>query len=150
MILAHNTYGPGEYYSPYRSVICLFIYRALHDIPYTVYLNHHRTSTYITDTVYTLANIADNFKSGEVYNIGGTEYHDIKSVSDIILNYLGKDDSQVEYVESEPFTTKDKKIDVSKAIRDLNHNPTVTLAEGIPKTIEWMKSVYVDKKPTES
>ena len=28
-----NTYGPGEPYSPYRSVICLFCYRALHDIP---------------------------------------------------------------------------------------------------------------------
>ena len=28
-----NTYGPGEYYSPYRSVICLFCYRILHDIP---------------------------------------------------------------------------------------------------------------------
>ena len=30
-----NTYGPGEYYSPYRSVICLFCYRILHDIPIT-------------------------------------------------------------------------------------------------------------------
>ncbi len=28
-----NTYGPGEHYSPYRSVICLFCYRLLHDIP---------------------------------------------------------------------------------------------------------------------
>ena len=46
-----NTYGPGEYYSPYRSVICLFAYSALLDRPYTVYLGHHRTSSYIDDTV---------------------------------------------------------------------------------------------------
>jgi dTDP-glucose 4,6-dehydratase len=46
-----NTYGPGEYYSDYRSVICLFIYRALHDIPYTVYTEHKRTSSYIDNTV---------------------------------------------------------------------------------------------------
>jgi len=137
-----NTYGPFEYYSPYRSVICLFIYRALHDIPYTVYLNHHRTSTYVTDTVYTLANIVDNFKPGEVYNIGGTEYHDIKTLSDIILDYLSKNDSLVTCKESEGFTTKDKKIDVAKAIRDLKHEPKVSLKEGIPNTIEWMKSVY--------
>lgn len=142
MILCHNTYGPGEYYSPYRSVICLFIYRALHDIPYTVYLDHHRTSTYITDTVRTLANIVDNFKPGEVYNIGGMEYHDIKTLSDIILDYLGKDDSLVTYKEAEPLTTRDKRVDITKAIRDLKLETKVSLREGIPKTIEWMKKIY--------
>lgn len=139
-----NTYGPGEHYSPYRSVICRFIYSALMDLPYTVYLNHHRTSTYVTDTVSTLANISERFKAGEVYNIGGTEYHDIKELSDMILTYLNKNDSCVSYVEGESFTTKDKKVDMSKAINDLGHNPTTTLAEGIPLTIDWMRSVYCD------
>jgi len=137
-----NTYGPGEYYSPYRSVVCRFIYHALMGLPYKVYLNHHRTSTYLGDTVFTLANIIDNFKPGEAYNIGGGQYHDIKYLSDLILGYLRKDDRLVEYITHEPFTTKDKKIDISKAQRDLRHNPQVTLEEGIPKTIEWMKGVY--------
>ena len=66
-----NTYGPGEHYSPYRSVICLFCYRLLHDIPITVYRGYKRTSTFITDMARTLANISDNFVPGEVYNIGG-------------------------------------------------------------------------------
>lgn len=140
-----NTYGPGEYYSPYRSVICRFIYHALMDLPYRVFLGHHRTSTYVTDTVVTLANIVDNFVPGEVYNIGGGQYHDIRYLSDLILGQLGKDDSLVEYVENEPFTTRDKKVDISKAKRDLGHNPTVSLAEGIPKTIEWMKGIYLAK-----
>src|SRR5436190_6078618 len=93
-----NTYGPGEYYSSYRSVVCVFIYRALHDLPYKVYLGHHRTSSYVTDTCDTLANIIENFKAGEVYNIGGTEYHDIKKLSDIILDCLWKPDSSVQYL----------------------------------------------------
>lgn len=137
-----NTYGPGEYYSPYRSAICIFIYSALHDLPYTVYLGHKRTSTYVTDTCYTLANIIDNFKPGEVYNIGGTQYHDMKYISDLILKYLGKNDSLVTYKEAEPFTTKIKRIDVRKAAKDFGHNPKVTLEKGIPLTIEWMKSIY--------
>jgi len=137
-----NTYGPGEYYSPYRSAICRFIYAALHGIPYRVYLNHHRTSTYVTDTCNTLANVVENFIAGEVYNVGGTEYHDMKKVSDIILSYLGKDDSMVEYVGTEPFTTANKRVDLTKAIRHLGHCQRVTLAEGIPATIEWMKVVY--------
>lgn len=141
-----NTYGPGEHYSPYRSVICLFIYRALHDMPYKVYLDHHRTSSYVSDTCETLANIIDNFKPGEVYNVGGTECHDIRTVSDIILEYLGKQDSIVEYLPAEPFTTKDKRVSVEKAVRDLNHAPKITLAVGIPKTIEWMRDVYIEKR----
>jgi len=139
-----NTYGPGEYYSSYRSVICQFIYRALHNIPYTVYLDHHRTSSYINDTVRTLSNICrpEIFKSGEVYNIAGTEYHDIKTLSDMILNYLGKDDSQVQYEKYEEHNTGNKKGDLSKAEKDLNHRPQVNLAEGIPLTIEWQKKIY--------
>lgn len=137
-----NTYGPGERYSPYRSAICIFIYKALHDMSYTVYLGHRRTSTYVADTVYTLANIVEKFKPGEVYNIGGTQEHDMKYVSALILNYLGKNDSLVNYKEAEPFTTTNKRIDVSKAFKDLGHNPKITLEQGIPKTIEWMKEVY--------
>jgi len=141
-----NTYGPGEHYSPYRSVVCLFIYRALLDLPYKVYLGHHRTSSYVTDTCETLANIVDNFKAGEAYNIGGTEYHDIKTLSDVILKYLKKKDTRVEYLPAEPFTTKDKRVSMDKAARDLNHAPKVALAVGVPRTIEWMRDVYVVKK----
>lgn len=137
-----NTYGPGEFYSPFRSVICLFCYRALHNIPYTVFTDHLRTSTYIDDCIQMLSNIIDNFKSGEVYNIASNDYHDIKKASDIILNYLGKDDHLVTYKESEPLTTKWKKVDTVKTYKDLQYKPKVKIDEGIPKTIEWMRSFY--------
>ena len=139
-----NAYGPHEYYSSYRGVIPAIIYRALRDEPYTVYLGHKRIFDYVEDTCCTLANIIDNFKAGEVYNIGGKEEweHDIKYVSDLILKNLGKDDSNITYKEAEPFTTRVKHMDFSKSRRDLNHKPKVTLEEGIPKTIEWMKKVY--------
>ena len=140
-----NTYGPGEYYSPYRSVVCLFCYRALHDIPYTVYRGHKRTSTYIGDMVRTLAAIADNFKPGEVYNIGGTDYHTIERVSDIILGHLGKKSREsklVTFKESEVLTTKQKLVDCRKAIRDLGHKTTVTLEQGIANTLDWMRATY--------
>ena len=139
-----NVYGPGEYYSPYRGVIPSFIYKALKDLPYTVYLNHRRIFDYVEDTCRTAANIVDNFKPGEVYNIGGRKEWecDIKYVSDLILEYLGKGDSKVTYKEAEPFTTKVKRIDFSKAIRDLKHDPQIPLEVGIPRTIDWMKEVY--------
>ena len=144
-----NTYGPGEYYSPYRSALCIFCYHALHDLPYTVYMGHRRTSTYVSDCCSTLANIVDNFKPGEVYNIGGTDLHDMKSASDIIMEVLGKDGSLVSYKEGEPFTTKDKVVDVSRAVRDLKHQSTVSLVEGLTRTLEWMKQVYRPGDPAQ-
>jgi dTDP-glucose 4,6-dehydratase len=139
-----NTYGPGEHYSEYRSVICQFIYRALHGLPYTVYLDHHRTSSYISDTVHTLANIVDpqHFKPGEVYNIAGNEYHDIKTVSDMILTQLGKDDTQVKYERREAHNTRNKRGDLRKSQSQLGHQTCVKLAEGIPLTIAWQKEAY--------
>ncbi|MFH1776623.1 MAG: NAD(P)-dependent oxidoreductase [Candidatus Omnitrophota bacterium] len=139
-----NCYGPGEYYTPYRGVVTLFAYRALMDLPYTVYMGHERIFDYIDDTCSTIANIVGNFIPGEVYNIGGKEewVTDIRHVSDLILKYLGKSDKLVTYKKAEPFTTRIKRVDFSKIRRDLKHNPKVPIEEGIKRYIEWMKKVY--------
>lgn len=139
-----NLYGK-EFYSPYRSVICKFIYKALNDLPYTVFLDYHRTSIYIDDAIECLSRIIDNFIPGEVYNIGGIEHHDIKSVSDIILKYLKKDDSLVSYKDFDKMTTRNKKLDSSKAYKAFNFEPKIKLEEGIPLTIDWMKEKYGQK-----
>lgn len=135
-----NTYGPGETYHPYRSVNSKFCYHALHGIPVVVYKGHYRTSTYLEDTCNTLANIVDNFIPGEVYNIGGAEYHDIETLVNLIWEETGADRSLIVYKDSEVLTTKIKKVYVSKAVRDLKHKNTVSLADGVKKTIQWMNT----------
>jgi dTDP-glucose 4,6-dehydratase len=137
-----NTYGPGEYYSPYRSVNCRFLYCALHGLHWTVYRGHYRTSTYLDDAVNTLANIVDNFINGEVYNIGGDYYHSIEELSDCILKVTNADRNLVRYRNSEKLTTKEKKVDIYKSIRDLNHKNTIDLETGVELTKEWMCDVY--------
>lgn len=137
-----NTYGPGEYYSPYRSVNCRFLYCALHNLPFTVFRNHYRTSTYLADTVRTLANISENFKPGETYNIGGVHHHSIEELAETVLRVTGADPSLVEYHESEILTTKIKRVDISKSMRDLGHKNSYNLEDGMKLTADWMRSVY--------
>jgi dTDP-glucose 4,6-dehydratase len=134
-----NVYGVGEHYTPYRGWIPRFIHKALRGEPYTVYLGHKRTLEYVEDVCRTLANIIDNFKPGEVYNLGGSEQYYIKYVSDLILKNLGKDDSKVTYREAEPFTTRVKTPDSSKARRDLGFKLTVPVEEGILRTVTWFR-----------
>lgn len=137
-----NVYGVGEHYTPYRGWIPKFIYKAMRDELYTVFLGHKRTLEYVEDLCRTLANIIDNFKPGEIYNLGGDTQYDIKYVSDLILKNLGKDDSKVTYKEEEPFTTKIKTPNSFKAKRDLNFELTVSVEEGIRRTVEWFKKLY--------
>jgi dTDP-glucose 4,6-dehydratase len=105
-------------------------------------LGHKRTLEYVEDVCRALANIIDNFKPGEAYNLGGDQQYEIKYVSDLILKTLGKDDSKVIYKEAEPFTTKVKTPDSSKAKKDLDFKLTISVEEGIKRTVEWFKKTY--------
>jgi dTDP-glucose 4,6-dehydratase len=142
-----NTYGPGEYYSPYRSVNCRFLYCALKNLPFVVYRGHYRTSTYLADTVNTLCNIVDNFRSGETYNVGGSAHHSIEELAEVTLKVTGAEPSLVQNADSEILTTTVKEVDVSKAIRDLNHVNSVSLDEGMKRTAEWMREMYRFDRP---
>ena len=86
--------------------------------------------------------IADNFRPGEAYNIGGSEYHDIETLANIIWDYTKADRSLIRYADSEVLTTKSKKVDISKAVNDLDHKLTVKLEDGVRKTIDWMRDYY--------
>lgn len=139
-----NTYGPGEWYHPFRSVNCVFTYNLLMERPITVYQGHTRTSTYIDDCVHALANISDKFIDGEMYNIASTQHHTIEELAKRILYHTGADPGLVNWVnKSEPMTTKDKIVDAEKAKQVLGMKESVTLDEGINKTVEWMKAFYV-------
>jgi dTDP-glucose 4,6-dehydratase len=137
-----NTYGPGEYYSPYRSVNCRFLYCALNGLSWTVFKGHSRTSTFLYDAVNTLTNIIGNFRPGETYNIGGGRNHTIEELSDAVLKVTGAPSSLVQCCEAEIFTTRHKLVDTSKAIRDLGHQDTCSLEEGLRITADWMRQVY--------
>ena len=58
---------PHEEYAPY---IPKFIFHALHNKSYTVFKGHKRIIDYVEESCKTLTNIVDNFKPGEVYNVG--------------------------------------------------------------------------------
>lgn len=137
-----NSYGPGEYYTPYRSVICRFVYSALHGLPYTVHRGHTRTHTYISDAAAWIGRIADNFVPGEVYNIAGSERTDIETVSNMILRATNRNDSIVTYKDPEPMTTVDKIVDRGHMLGALGDLREMPFEEGIDRTVSWMRQAY--------
>ena len=137
-----NAYGPGERYHPFRSVVCLFVYRALMGLPYEVYRGYHRTFTYVDDMIPTLANVVDRFHADEVYNIGGTDYRNVEELSDLVLQATGASGELISYLAQDEHNTVNKRPDIRRAQRDLGHEPRVRLEEGVPRTVAWMREVY--------
>jgi dTDP-glucose 4,6-dehydratase len=120
-------------------VVALFCHRALNGIPWTVYKGYHRTFMFHRDFTPTLANALEQAESGSVYNIGGIDYRAVEEVSEIILNETGADPDLVTYLPEDVHNVKSKKPDNTRANIDLDHFPTVTINEGIPKTLDWMR-----------
>jgi dTDP-glucose 4,6-dehydratase len=137
-----NVYGPGEFYHPYRSAYCKFCYHAIKEIPITVYRGHQRSCLYIDDAVRTIANIADNFIAGRIYNISGNESHNMETVAQIAWDYTGAPKELIIYKDNEKATTKLKIPDATLAKQELKHKQTILLNEGLRKTIDWMKDYY--------
>jgi dTDP-glucose 4,6-dehydratase len=137
-------YGPHEYYSRYRGVIPIFVHSALHCRSFAVHRGHKRIFDYVEDTCRTFANIADNFISGEVYNVGGREDSavSIEQLAGIVLEATGAKSNLAEYKGEEGFTTKVKVVDFSKSRRDLKHDPKIDLHEGIRRYVAWAREVY--------
>lgn len=138
-----NTYGPGEWFHPFRSVNCVFTYKLLTGQPITVFKGHSRTSTYIDDCVDALANISSNFINQEVYNIASKSEHTIEKLAELILKYTKADTKLVTFeTHKEILTTTHKKVDAKKVRKDLGMKESVSLEEGVEKTVSWMRSFY--------
>lgn len=140
-----NAYGPGEEYTRYRSVVCLFCYRMLTGQPITVYKNYHRVFMYIDDLIPTLCRVVTNGESGEVYNIGGKEYCSVEHLVEVIKRSLTDEEVKkldISYLDEDRHNVTNKRPNIEKASCVLGHSPNVTLEQGIPKTIEWMRDFY--------
>jgi len=138
-----NTYGPGEYYSPYRSVNCRFAYAALHGLPVRVHLGHSRSSTFLNDVIAALANIPGAFNPGAIYNLGSNNRHTIQELAEITWELAGADSKLITLIdEPEILTTRDKIVNADRAVREIGFAPGTDLREGIGETLDWMKAVY--------
>ncbi len=134
-----NAYGP---YQDTEKMIPKFIIRLLQN--QTIFLNHagnqKRDWVYIEDITRALEMVinAENSKVvGEVFNIGTEESTSVKSVAQLIIKTLRKDNSLIKIIHSSHPGTMEN-IGISEKIKNvLGWEPQVNLEEGLGKTIKW-------------
>jgi dTDP-glucose 4,6-dehydratase len=131
-----NNYGPYQF--P-EKLIPLMIRNALEDLPLPVYGDgsNVRDWLHVEDHCQAIDLVLHQGKNGAVYNIGGNNERTNLEIVRTILEYLGKPESLIRFVEDRPGHDKRYAIDAAKIRRELGWSPKYTLDIGIKETINW-------------
>lgn len=91
-----------------------------------------RDFTYVEDIVNGCIAAAHRGKSGEIYNLGGTNLASLNEVLNLVQEIGGKK-LNIKYVEKQSGDVKKTRANIAKAQRDLLYQPNVSLAEGLKR-----------------
>ena len=134
-----NTYGPKMKVNDGR-VVTNFISQAITGNDITIYGqgNQTRSFCYIDDTVSGILKAMESAKS-EVFNIGNPNEITILQLAEKVIE-LTNSNSEIKFLKLPDDDPMQRKPDITKANKELDWFPEVTLEEGLKKTIKWVEN----------
>jgi len=140
-----NTYGPGlRPDGSYGRALPRFIFQCLRNKPITIFGDGSQTRSfnYITDTIRGIMAILSNQSfNGLAVNVGNNHEITILQLAEIIKK-ITKSESEITFLPPASDDPKRRLPDTSR-LEETGCTPTISLEEGIEKTIEWIKKNYV-------
>jgi len=133
-----NNYGPHQY--P-EKLIPLFITNLLDGIKVPLYGNglNIRDWLHVDDHCKAIFLALTKGVSGEIYNIGGGKFLSNIELTRIILQLMGKDESQITFVEDRLGHDFRYSVNYEKINKFLGYSPQVSFEHGILETITWYR-----------
>jgi nucleoside-diphosphate-sugar epimerase len=139
-----NSYGPGEVPGAYRNVIPNFIWRALHDAPLVITGTGEETRDFIfvDDLVDGLVRAATTPAAhGDAINLGTGRQTRIIDLAQMIIAACDSR-SEIVYAPRRPWDrSSHREADVSRARSVLGFAPSVSVASGVTRTVEWFQGL---------
>lgn len=134
-----NNYGPYQF--P-EKLIPLFVTNLIEGKKVPLYGDglNVRDWLHVEDHCEAIWTVFNKGTPGEVYNIGGNNELNNRTITETILREMGKSwDENVQYVKDRPGHDRRYAIDASKIKRELGWTPKHRFAEAIKSTIEWYR-----------
>jgi dTDP-glucose 4,6-dehydratase len=134
-----NNYGPYQFPEKF---VPLMITNALSDKALPVYGDgmQQRDWLHVEDNCRGILSVLEKGKIGEVYNIGGLDLDENLTLIRRILNLTGKPESLVSYVQDRPGHDRRYALNCKKIETVLGWSPTISLEDGLCRTIDWYKN----------
>ncbi len=144
-----NNYGPYQF--P-EKLVPFFFKLAAKGEPLPIYGDglNVRDWLYVSDHCRAIDLIVSGKNYGEVYNIGGHNEKNNLQIAKLILNFLGKPEDSLKFVEDRKAHDRRYAIDPAKIGKELGWQPSIKFEDGIKMTFEWYKANPEWVRSTES
>lgn len=133
-----NNYGPYQF--P-EKLIPKFITNLLEGRKIPVYGSgtNVRDWLHVDDHCRGVYNALVNGKSGSVYNIGGGMELTNLELTRLLLDILGADESEIEYITDRKGHDFRYSVDWKKIQFELDYQPQIEFKEGLKSTVQWYR-----------
>ena len=136
-----NNYGPYQF--P-EKLIPFSILRVLNGQPIPLYGDgkYVRDWIYVLDHCEALMKLLLNGRPGEIYNVTGNQEMPNIEIAKLILRYLKKPETMIEFVKDRPGHDRRYSMHADKIKKEVGWQPKHKFEEALPKTIQW----YLDNQ----
>jgi UDP-glucose 4-epimerase len=138
-----NVYGPGQS-DRYAGVITRFVREALRGKPPVIFGDGRQTRdfVFIKDVIRsTIASMTQRVPGGTVLNIATGRATSILSLARQVLQFFDSKNLQPIHAPSRAGEVRHSQANISAAPMKIRFRPKYQLSEGLPLTIEWLKSL---------
>ena len=110
------------------------------ELPIKVFNNGkmNRDFTYIDDIIAGILSSIDNNYKCEIFNLGNNKSENLMDLISLIEDKIGKK-AIIDFEPMQPGDVTSTCADISYSKEKLNYYPVTSIADGIPKFIEWYK-----------
>jgi nucleoside-diphosphate-sugar epimerase len=137
-----NVFGPRQDpSSPYSGVISLFVSALLEGRPPTIFGDGEQTRdfTFVTNVVDGVLRACHTPSATGVFNIAVGTRTSLNQLLQILCDIIGSNVEPV-YGPPRPGDVRDSQADLTRAKTILGYEPTVSLTEGLQRTVDWYRA----------
>jgi dTDP-glucose 4,6-dehydratase len=134
-----NNYGPYQFPEKF---LPLMITNVLYDKSLPIYGDgkQQRDWLHVDDNCRGILAVLEKGKTGEVYNIGGSEIVENLVIARRLLRLTGKPESLLRSVTDRPGHDRRYALNCKKIENELGWRPVISLEDGLGQTIDWYKN----------
>jgi dTDP-glucose 4,6-dehydratase len=137
-IITRSSNNYGRYQFP-EKFLPLMITNALAGKSLPIYGDggQQRNWLHVEDNCRAILGVLERGRSGEVYNIGGTDVENNLSMVRRVLHLLQKPESLLAHVTDRPGHDRRYALNCSKITAEIGWRPRIPLADGLQQTVRW-------------
>jgi dTDP-glucose 4,6-dehydratase len=140
-VITRSSNNYGAYQFP-EKFMPLMIASALEGKPLPIYGDgrQQRDWLFVEDNCRAIFAVLERGQVGQIYNIGSGEVHENLTIARRLLHMMNKPETLIEHVQDRPGHDRRYSVDCRKIEEELGWRPTVSLEEGLQRTVEWYQA----------